>query len=117
MMRRYNVFLTALFMLGSISAAYADDQVKLFKIISSKDDVIVGLMSEDLLKPGSGPDLDRFARELADSGQMTVWQYTVRKDTNGNLQQVPLRRIAVFRSDTLRIEPYASPLPVVAPAK
>ena len=48
---------------------------------------------------------------------MTVWQYAVRKDASGALQQAPLRRIAIFRNDTLRIEPFASPLPVVAPEK
>jgi hypothetical protein len=117
MMKRRNVFLTALLVLGPVFTAHADDQVKLFKIISTKDDVVVGVTSEELLKPGSGPDLDRFARQLADSGQMTVWQYAVRKDANGNLQQAPLRRIAVFRNDTLRIEPYVSPLQVVAPGK
>ena len=66
-------------------------------------------------------DADGFARDLlakhlAAEGQMTVWQYAVRKDAAGNLQQAPLRRIAVFRNDTLRIEPYATPLAVVAPA-
>ena len=49
---------------------------------------------------------------------MTVWQYAVRKGGDGELQQAPLRRIAVFKSDTLRIEPYnPAPLKIVPPEK
>ena len=39
---------------------------------------------------------------------MTIWQYAVRHDQSGNLQDAPLKRIAVFKNDTLRIEPYSS---------
>jgi hypothetical protein len=116
MIGRY-VLVIALLMLGPIAAARAQDQVKLFKIITPKDDVVVGVTAEELAKFGSGPDLDRLARQLSESGQMTIWQYAVHKNTNGDLQEVPLKRIAVFKNDTLRIEPYASPLPVVAPDK
>ena len=116
-MKRIYVCLVALLTLGPIVAAMAEDQVKLFKIISSKDEVVVGVTAAELLKFGGGPDLDKLARQLADAGQMTIWQYAVRKDPSGNLQQAPLKRIAVFKNDTLRIEPYASPLPVVAPDK
>ena len=66
---------------------------------------------------GSGPELDNFAKQLVAEGQMTVWQYAVRKDQSGNLQQAPLRRIAVFKTDTLRIENYTTPLAIVPPDK
>ena len=102
---------------GQTGAAIAQDQVKLFKMVTQKDEVIVGLTASELSALGSGPDLDNLARHLAADGQMTVWQYAAHKDQTGTLQEAPLRRIAVFKSDTLRIEPYASPLPIVAPEK
>ena len=116
-MKYRNVILTAVFSLGPIFAASAEATVKLFRIVSPKDEVVIGITPEEMLRLGTGPDLDIFARQLAGSGQMTVWRYTVRKDTSGNLQEVPLGRIAVFKNDTLRIEPYASPLPVMDPDK
>jgi hypothetical protein len=99
------------------AGALSQDQVKLFKVISQKDEVVIGLTTGELRTFGQLPDLDNLAQRLATSGEMTVWQYAVRKDQSGTLQQAPLRRIAIFRNDTLRIEPYASPLPVIAPEK
>ena len=113
---RYGLLVLAM-VLGQTIGAMAQEQVKLFKIISPKDDVVIGLTTAELLGLGKGPELDDLARHLATAGQMTVWQYAVRKDQGGNLQQAPLKRIAVFKSDTLRIEPYTTPLLVVAPEK
>ena len=76
MIGRY-VLVVALLMLGPIAAARAQDQVKLFKIITQKDDVVVGVTTEELARFGTGPDLDRLARQLSESGQMTIWQYAV----------------------------------------
>jgi len=98
-------------------AVMAQDAVKLFKVITSKDEVLIGLTSDELRALGTGPELDALAKRLATDGQMTVWQYAVRKDASGALQQAPLKRIAVFKSDTLRIEPYTTPLAVIAPGK
>ena len=98
-------------------AVLAQDAVKLFKVITSKDEVLIGLTGDELRALGTGPELDALAKRLATDGQMTVWQYAVRKDQSGSLQQAPLKRIAVFKSDTLRIEPYATPLAVIAPGK
>ena len=108
-------FLVPLFCLAQIAAVTAQDQVKLFKFVTAKDEVIVGMTADELHKLGTGPELDTLARHLAEAGQMTIWQYAVRHDQSGNLQEAPLKRIAVFKSDTLRIEPYSSPMPVVAP--
>lgn len=109
--------LMLLVLVGQTRLAMAEDQVKLFKIVSPKDDVVIGLTATELAGLGSGPELDNLARHLAADGQMTVWQYAVHKDQSGNLQEVPLRRIALFKNDTLRTEPYATPLPVIAPEK
>ena len=114
-MRLSGVFLLSVSMLSQIIPAMAKDEMKLFKIVGAKDEVVIGLTAAEAAKPGAGPDLDNLARHLAANGQMTVWQYAVRKDPKGELQQAPLRRIAIFRQDTARIEPYATPLPVIAP--
>ena len=95
----------------------SQDQIKLFKVVGPKDEVIIGLTADELRGFGPLRDLDNLARHLSTAGEMTVWQFAVRKDSSGTLQQAPLRRIAIFKNDTLRIEPYATPLPVISPDK
>ncbi len=86
------------------SAAFAQGTPALFKIVTPKDEVVIGVV---------GTDLDALAKQLVVNGQITVWQYAVHKAASGDLEQIPLRRIAIFRQDTLRIEPYTSPLKVL----
>ncbi len=86
------------------SAALAHSAPTLFKIVTPKDDVVIGV---------AGTNLDALAKRLVADGQITVWQYAVHKASNGDLEQTPLRRIAILRRDTLRIEPFTSPLKVL----
>ena len=48
---------------------------------------------------------------------MVVWQYAAKKASDGQLQQAPAQRIAVFASGISRIEPYTTPLPIISPAE
>lgn len=88
--------------------------MKLFKLISPRDDIVVGVDAAQL-GAGDTPEVQRLATLLADKGQLTLWQYASQKDASGALVQAPLRQVAVFKSELLRIEPYATPLPVKAP--
>jgi hypothetical protein len=48
---------------------------------------------------------------------MTLWHYAVQRGGNGSLVQAPLKRVAIFKASTLRIEPFdPAPLKVKAPA-
>ncbi len=98
-------------------AAAAQEQVKLFKIITAKDEIVIGLTGDELRALGAAPDIDKVAQWLNSSGQITVWRYVVGRDPGGNLQQTPSARVAVFKTDTLRIEPFATPLAIAAPPK
>ena len=77
--------IAALLIAALSTPALAQDAVKLFKIITQKDEVVIGLTSAELSALGSGPELDQLAKHLATDGQMTVWQYAVHKDQSGNL--------------------------------
>jgi hypothetical protein len=107
--------------LSAGDAAMADAQekttMKLFKVVTPKDDVVIGLADEELRSFGPAADLDNLAQHLATAGEMTVWQYAVKKDTDGSLVQAPLRRVAIFKAETMRIEPYnPAPLKIASPA-
>lgn len=91
--------------------AQAPAPVQLFKMVSPRDEVIVGVDAAQL-GAGTGPAVGRLAAQLAAKGQLTLWQYASHKDAGGALVQAPLKQIVVFRNELLRIEPYATPLPI-----
>jgi len=95
--------------------AQAPAPIQLFKLVSPKDEIIVGVEAAQL-GTGAGPGVQRLAELLAAKGQLTLWQYASQKDAAGALVQAPLRQVAVFKNDLLRIEPYTTPLAVKAPA-
>jgi len=95
-----------------IQPASAADKVSLFKVITIKDEIVIGL-SDDELAQVEGKDAPGIAKMLVAKGSMSVWQYAVHKAASGDLEQAPLRKIGLISSESLRVEPYASPLKVL----
>ena len=94
-----------------IQPVLAADKVSLFKIITVKDEIVIGIPDE--LAQLDGKDAGGIAKMLIAKGSMSVWQYAVHKSAAGDLEQAPLRKIGLMASDSLRVEPYASPLKVL----
>ena len=90
----------------------ADKVVSLFKIITVKDEIVIGIPDDELAQV-DGKDAGGIAKMLIAKGSMSVWQYAVHKSATGDLEQAPLRKIGLIASDSLRVEPYASPLKVL----
>ena len=95
-----------------IQPALAADKVSLFKVITSKDEIVIGLSDNELAQM-EGNNAGGIAKMLVAKGSMNVWQYAVRKAANGDLEQAPLRQVGLMSNKSLRVEPYASPLKVV----
>lgn len=90
--------------------------VHLFKVITLKDEITIGVTAAEAAKLGPAPLLDALATVLTRQGQLTVWQYAVRKGSDGALEQAPLRRVAILKADSLRLEPFnPAPLKIVPP--
>ena len=85
----------------------------LFKIVTVKDEITIGLNADELAALG-GTDAGAVARALVAKGTLNVWQYAVRHGANGGLEVAPLRKIGLIAHDSLRVEPYTSPLKVIA---
>ena len=95
------------------SAAFAQNKTTtLFKIITVKDEIVIGLNAAELGAIG-GQDAGAVAKALAAKGELTAWQYAVRHAPSGELEQAPLRKVGLLANTSLRVEPYASPLKVV----
>jgi hypothetical protein len=91
--------------------ALAADKVSLFKVVTAKDDIVIGLSDDELSKmDGNAAGV---AKALVSKGSLGVWQYAVRKAANGDLEQAPLRKIGLIATESLRVEPYATPLKVL----
>jgi hypothetical protein len=91
---------------------FAADKVSLFKVITSKDEIVIGLSDTELAQI-EGQNAGGIAKMLVGKGSMSVWQYAVRKTDSGDLEQAPLRKIGLIASESLRVEPYASALRVL----
>ena|ERR1700754_4954932 len=100
-------------LMGSMMAqpALAENNVSLFKVITAKDEIVIGLTGDEL-KQMDG-NAGGVAKALVAKGSLSVWKYAVRKAPTGDLEQAPLHKIGLISTESLRIEPYATPLKVV----
>lgn len=95
-----------------IQPALAADKVSLFKIITQKDEIVIGMTDDDLAQV-DGKNAGGIAKMLVAKGSMSVWQYAVHKSASGDLEQAPLHKVGLIAAESLRVEPYASPLKVL----
>ncbi|WP_420853189.1 hypothetical protein, partial [Rhodoplanes elegans] len=83
----------------------------LFKIVTVKDEIVIGLSDAELDALG-GRDAGAVARALKTRGELTAWQYAVRKAATGELEQAPRQKVGLLAHESLRVEPYPTPLAV-----
>ena len=95
-----------------IQPALAADKVSLFKVITARDEIVIGISEADLAQM-EGQNAGGVAKMLIAKGSMSAWQYSVRKSAGGDLEQAPLHKIGLIATDSLRVEPYATPLKVL----
>jgi hypothetical protein len=96
---------------GAVLAQGASPATRLFKIVTVKDEIVIGFSADELRELGG--DAGGVAHTLVTKGTMAVWQYATRKGANGELEQAPLRKIGLIAHDSLRVEPYDTPLKVL----
>jgi hypothetical protein len=101
-------------LLTAAQPAFSEEKgmIKLFKIITIKDEIVIGLNEAELGQIG-GNDAGAIARTLAAKGEMTAWQYAVKHGANGDLQQAPLRQVGLLANSSLRVEPYSTTYAIV----
>lgn len=99
-------------LMGAAQGVWAESKMKLFKVITVKDDIVIGLSDAELAAVG-GADAGAVARAIAQKGALTAWQYNVRRGANGELLQAPTAQVGVLANVSLRVEPYATTYAVV----
>ena len=84
----------------------------LFKIVTVKDEIVVGLSDAELKELGG--DAGAIAKAIAAKGSITLWQYSVRRGPDGTTMEIaPRAKIGVLANASLRVEPYSQPYKVV----
>lgn len=81
----------------------------LFKIVTVKDEVVVGLNDAELKE---FVDAGGIAKAIAAKGSLTLWQYAVTKK-DGDSVVAPRAKIGVLAATSLRVEPYKQPFKVL----
>ena len=112
--RLFTLSLVAGSLLAVAGTATAAETTPLFKIITVKDEIVVGLSPQDAVALG-GSDATTIGRALKAKGEVTLWRYAVRKGADGALEQAPVARVSILGNDSLRVEPYTTPLKIIAP--
>jgi len=77
---------------------------ELFKIVTVKDEIVIGLNAAELKEFGG--DAGGIAKAIASKGSLTLWQYAVTQDKDGQRQMTPRAKIGVLANTSLRVEPY-----------
>jgi len=83
----------------------------LFKIVTVKDEIVVGLNDAELKDLGG--DAGSIAKAIAAKGSLTLWQYAVTQK-DGERMVAPRAKIGVLANTSLRVEPYKQPFKVLA---
>jgi hypothetical protein len=95
----------------SLSAMESALAETLFKIVTVKDEVIVGLNDAELAELGG--DAGGIAKAIAAKGSLSLWQYGQKHAANGDREMAPVAKIGVLANNSLRVEPYKQPFKVL----
>jgi len=92
------------------AAAMPASAETLFKIVTVKDDITVGLNDAELKEFGG--DAGGIAKAIAAKGSLTLWQYAVTQQ-GADRVVAPRAKIGVLANSSLRVEPYKQPFKVL----
>jgi len=111
MIRSANLFagaaLAASFLAPATLSASAET---LFKIITTQDEIVIGLNDAELKDLGG--DAGGIAKAIAAKGSLTVWQYAVTQK-EGERMVAPRAKVGLLANASLRVEPYKQPFKVL----
>ncbi len=108
-MTKAKILVAAMLSTSLLALALPASAETLFKIVTVKDDITVGLNDAELKEYG---DAGGIAKAIAAKGALTLWQYAVTKK-DGDSVVAPRAKIGVLAASSLRVEPYKQPFKVM----
>lgn len=93
----------------------ATGQIRLFRLVTMRTDMLVGLTPAELAALGSGPEVERIATRLQKGEELLAWRYEEARGPDGAARLSPRERIAIPGRNALLIEAFAPAMPVIPP--
>ncbi|WP_203074854.1 hypothetical protein [Falsiroseomonas ponticola] len=109
------LFTSAASRVSAARARSASNSPSLFRVVTMRGDLLIGLSRQDIAASGTGPEADRLAGRIAAEGSLTAWRYVTRRGADGTTRLAARDRVCLLRQDVLMLEPHASLLPVLPP--
>ncbi|MGD9839381.1 MAG: hypothetical protein AB7F72_16050 [Afipia sp.] len=75
--------------------------------------MVIGLTKAELAQM-KGKTPEAVENALRSTGSLQVWQYGVRRGISGEMEQAPVRKIAITDQPEVHVEHYTTPLKVVS---
>ena len=94
-----------------LAAALPAQAETLFKIITVKDEIVIGVNDTELRHMGG--DAGGIAKAIAANGSISLWQYAVTRDKDGSQVVAPRAKVGILAASSLRVEPYKQPFKVL----
>jgi hypothetical protein len=91
---------------------FSTSKVELFKVVTPRDTLVIGL-SRNELEGMHAHGAEEVAKAINNAGTVNVWQYGIRRNAAGDLEQAPVKQIGLMSAAALRIEAYDTPLKIV----
>lgn len=90
-------------------------RVRLFHVVTTGSDLLVGLTEEELAILEPNEAAERIAGRLATDGELVAWRYAETRTADGDRRLVPRERISVRRGEALTVAAYKPDLAVLPP--
>ena len=87
-------------------------KVALFRVVTPRDTIVIGL-SRDQLENMHARDAAEVAKAIGSAGAIKVWQYGIRRNAAGELEQAPVKQIGLMSAAAVRVEAYDTSLKIV----
>jgi hypothetical protein len=95
---------------GAVAFAAPAAAETLFKIITVKDEIVVGLNDAELKELGG--DAGGIAKAIVAKGSLALWQYAVTMK-DGERVMAPRQKVGLLANASLRVEPYTQSFKVL----
>lgn len=102
--------LTAAALIAAATFAAPAAAETLFKIVTLRDEIVIGLNDAELKELGG--DAGGIAKAIAAKGSLTVWRYAVTQK-DGERMVAPRAKVGLLANASLRVEPYKQPFKVL----
>ena len=90
-------------------------EVSLFRVVTIRSDLILGLTTAEIAALGRGSEIERLARRFAEASELTAWKYMESRGPDGASLLTTRGRVSVSGRDALLIEGFVAGMPVLPP--